>query len=214
MENWAKAVGMQGYLRRKILHAKEMYKRLESLPFLDASMIRTLSVSDFRLTYATMRRLLSQASSTSTSHGAISDESKNSSRQEKSLSFGSLLEDGTFFEAYSAGVHPHAGFQLWHISDLTLPLTEEMAKHLAEPDCFNFYSSDIELVSSETRGNFLRHLMAAIPVDKRLIIRCRIQHYGCGLQALMRHLHHYQLQSATSQIHPNIEVHPDYYSRF
>ena len=68
MENWAEAVSMQGHFGREILHAKEMHKRLEGLSFVNANMIRTLTVSDFRLTYATMERLLSQAGSASTVH--------------------------------------------------------------------------------------------------------------------------------------------------
>ena len=85
-----------------------------------------------------------------------------------------------------------------------------MAKHVGNVDCFTLYSGPIELVSSETCASLLGHLMGAIPVDKRLIIQCHIVNFGCGLQALMRHSHHYNLHSAISQIQPNIELYVDY----
>ena len=57
MENWAEAIGMQEIFRRKILYAKRMRTRLESLRFLNAKMMDMLSSTDFRLTFTTMQRL-------------------------------------------------------------------------------------------------------------------------------------------------------------
>ena len=165
---------MQGHFGKKILHAKEMYKRLEDLSFMDASIIRTLATSDFRLTYTTMERLLSQAGSISTVQGEILEETEDTSRQEKSSVLLVLQEDGTFTEVYSSGVQPHLDVKTRHISDFALPLTEKMAIHLAYVDCFILYNGCIKLISSEIHASLLRHLMAAIPVDKRLIIRCHI----------------------------------------
>ena len=201
---------MQGHFGRKILHSREIHKRLKGLSFLDSRMIHTLAASDFRLTYATMERLLSQAGSTTSVYAEILARTGDTSRQEKSSAFLGLQEDGTFTEVYSTGVQPHIDVQTRHISEFTLPLTQEMTKHLDDVDCFTLYSGHIESVSSETCGSLLRLLMTAIPADKRLIIRCHISHYGCALQALMRHCQHYRLQSARSQIYPNIEFHVDY----
>ena len=67
-------------------------------------------------------------------------------------------------------------FRMRHISDLTLPLTQEMAERLAEGDGFIFYSDSIDRVSSEVYANFLKHLMAAIAAEKffLLLVQWRI----------------------------------------
>ena len=80
MERWAEAIGMQELFQRKILHAKEMRKRLESLNFLNVRMLQTLSATDFRLTYRTLQRLTLQAGSPSKVHRANSDETDDASR--------------------------------------------------------------------------------------------------------------------------------------
>ena len=46
MECWAEAIGMQELFQSKILHAKEMRKRLESLKYLNVRMLQTLSATD------------------------------------------------------------------------------------------------------------------------------------------------------------------------
>ena len=96
-----------------------------------------------------------------------------------------------------------------HISDYTLPLTQEVARNFAEGEWFALYSEHTDIVSSEVCASLLKHLMAAIPADKFLIVHCPLENYESPLETLIRHCRHYQLQAtaAGGQMYPNLEIH-------
>ena len=60
---WAEASGMREQFRKKIRHAKQMHKSLESLELLNAAMIEKLAETDFRLTFSTIQRLIPKTES-------------------------------------------------------------------------------------------------------------------------------------------------------
>ena len=201
MEYWAEVIGMQELFQRKILHAKEMRKRLESLKYLNVRMLQTLSSNDFRLTYRTLQRLTWQAGSRSTVHRV------RSSRMKVYTDIVWLVEDGTFIEMRSVGRGNIEEMHQWHISDLTLPLTQDMAEYLAEGDSFNLYADFPNFVPSNILTSLLNHIMAAIPVDKLLFVWCPAEHSESQLETLMRHCRYYNLQEASGYMHPNLEIH-------
>ena len=186
---------MQELFQRKILHAKEMRKRLESLKYLNMRMLQTLSSTDFRLTYRTLQRLTWQAGSPSNVHRV------SSSRMKIFTDFLWLVEDGTFIEMRSVGRENIEEMHQWHISDLNQPLTQ------AKGDCFNIHSDFPNFIPSNIPASLLNHLMAAIPADKILFVWCPAEHSESQLETLIRHCRHYKLQEAKGQMHPNLEIH-------
>ena len=129
MQNWAVAVGMEEQLRGKILYAKRMLTRLESLEFLNASMIETLAETDFRLTFRTMQRLIQQTRSRS---NVFLDENDDTTTTEVCFKLSGLGEDEILIEVLPINEDEPQEFHRRHISDLTQPLTQEMARHFDE----------------------------------------------------------------------------------
>ena len=207
MEHWAEAMGMQEIFQKKNLHAKQMRKHLESLKFLNVRMIKTLSETDFRLTYRTLQQLTLQAGSPSKLHGVNLNKIDDALTRKVSIGIFGMLEDGTFLEVSSPGLEAFQDVHVRHISDLTQPLTKEMARHLAEGDCFNLLSDFPDFAASKIHTSFLKHLMGAIPSDKLLFVWCPADISESPLKTLIRHCRYYKLQEVTSQMHPNLEIH-------
>ena len=207
MEHWAEAIGMQELFQRKILHAKEMRKRLESLEFLNVEMLQILSATEFKLTYRTLQLLTLQAGPPSKLQSETPDETDGASRMKVYTDIVWLDEDGTFMEMRSGGSEDIEEVHERHISDLTLPLTQDMAEYLAEGDSFNLYIDFPNFVPSNILRSLLNHLMAAIPADKLLFVWCPAEHSESPLEALIRHCRYHKLQEAKGQMHPNLEIH-------
>ena len=117
MGNWVEAVGMREQFMRKILHAKQMHKHLESLQFPNASMIETLATTDFRLTFRTMQRLIPQKGSSSKGYVENLDESENRSLKEVAFDFMWLVKGETFHEVRSTSEELFQDLQVRYISD-------------------------------------------------------------------------------------------------
>ena len=207
MENWAEAIGMQELFQGKILQAKQMRTRLQNLNFLNVRMFQTLSASDFRLTYRTLEQLTLLAASPSKFYRLNSDQTDGASRRKVVFDFAGLDEDGKFIERRSAKLEHIKEVHVRHISDLTQPLTQEMARHLAEGDCFNLFSEFPDFNVSNIHTRLLKHLMAAIPADKPLFVWCLPEYSESPLEALIRCYRCYKLQVATGHMHPNLEIH-------
>ena len=96
-----------------------------------------------------------------------------------------------------------------HMSDLTLPLTQEMAERLAEGDRFVLYIDTTDRVSSEVYASFLKHLMAAIPAEKFLFVACSMEDFVSRLENPIRHCRHCQLQAVAGAgpMCSNLEIH-------
>ena len=207
MENWAEAISMQRQFRRKIFKAKHMHKSLECLSFLNARMIETLAATDFRLTFRTMHRLSQQAESRSKLDADNLVKSEDTSLPKVCIEFTELDEHGVFLEYRFTRRREFEGVYWRHISNLTQPLTEEMARNFAEGDWFVLYSSYVNIVSSEVSASFLKDLMAAIPAEKFLFVNCPIDYPESPLETLLRHCRRYQLQATPGHMYPNLEFH-------
>ena len=172
-------------------------------------MIETLAATDFRLTFRTMHRLSKQAESCSKLDADNLLKSEDTSLPKVYIEFTALDEHGVFLEYRFASGRGFQGVYRRHISDLTQPLTEEMARTFAEGDRFLLYSITIDIVSSEVYASLLKHLMAAIPAEKFLFVYCSMDNSESPLETLIRHCRHYQLQvtAATGQMCPNLEIH-------
>ena len=160
-----------------------MLSRLENLRFLNANMIETLATTDFRLTFRTMQRLIPQAESRSKWY-EILDESEDTPI-EVYFEFTQLEVDEGFFGLRFTSDEEFPNLHRKHISDLTLPLTQEMAELLAERDWFVLYIDTIDRVSPEVYASFLKHLMAAIPADKYLFVLCPMANFESPLETLI-----------------------------
>ena len=120
-----------------------------------------------------------------------------------------LEEDEAFLEVRYTGEGEFQDDDERFISDLTLPLPQEIARTFAEGDWFVLHSEHIGTVSSEVHASLLKHLMAAIPAEKFLIVHCPMDNFESPLETLIRHCRHYQLQAtaAGGQMYPNLEIH-------
>ena len=172
-------------------------------------MIETLATTNFSLTFRTMKRLIPQAESRSKWHEDNLDESENTLIQKVCGGFTGLKEDRRFLDMRSASDGQYPDFRMRHISDLTLPLTREMAERLAEGDGFIFHSDSIDRVSSEVYASFLKHLMAAISAEKFLFVACPLEDFESRLEILIHHCRHCQLQAVAGagQMRSNLEIH-------
>ena len=186
-----------------------MHKLVESLEFLNARMIETLAATGFRLTFRTMHRLSKQAESSSKASVENLDKGKNTSIQKVYFEFKLLQEDELFLEVRFTSEGEYQDDHERHISDLTQPLTQEMARNFAEGAWFVLLSDHINFVSSKVYASLLKHLMAAIPAEKFLLIYCLMNNFESTLETLVRHCRNYQLQAAVAagQIHSNLELH-------
>ena len=101
MENWAEAVGMREQFKGKILHAKQMQKRLERLLFLNVMMMETLAANDFALTFRTMQRLIPQARTPSKWYVENFDENRDTSTEKNFFEFMLMGEAEKFIEVRS-----------------------------------------------------------------------------------------------------------------
>ena len=207
MERWAEAIGMKELFQSKILHAKEMRMRLESVKYLNVRMLQTLSANDFILTYRTLQQLTLQAGSPSKLDSVNSVRTNDASRMKVFIDFLRLDEDGTFIEMRSARTEDVEEVHERHISDLTQPLTQEMARHLAEGDCFTLLGDFPNFLAPNIHTTLLKNLMSAIPAEKPLFVWCPMDYSESPLQTLIRHCRYYKLQEATGYIHPNLEIH-------
>ena len=117
MENWAEAVGMREHFRRRILQAKQMQRRLESLQFLNSKMMETLAANDFTLTFRTMQRLIQQAGFPSSWYVANLDENRYTSIQKICFEFFLMGEAEKFIEVRSTSEHKFQDFKVGHISN-------------------------------------------------------------------------------------------------
>ena len=119
------------------------------------------------------------------------------------IDFLRVLEDGTFLEVRSPGKESFQDMHVRHISGLT---RQEMARHLAEGDCFTLFSDYIHFVSSNIHASLLKRLMAVIPADKCFFIWCPVENSESTLKTLIRYCRHFKLQAGTGEIHPNLEI--------
>ena len=97
------------------------------------------------------------------------------------IDFLRVLEDGTFLEVRSPGKESFQDMHVRHISDLT---RQEMARHLAEGDCFTPFRDYIHFVSSNIHASLLKRLMAVIPADKCFFIWCPVENSESTLKTL------------------------------
>ena len=169
-----------------MLYAKRMHTRLESLRFLNAKLIDMLASTDFRLTFTTMQRRNPYIGSRSNWHEQNLDESEDTSIQKVYFEYRWLSEDGLFPEVRSTGEQEFQNYQVKHISDLTQPLTQEMARNFAVVGRLVLYSDHIDIVSSEVYGSLLKHLMAAIPAEKFLFVHCNTDNFERPLETLIQ----------------------------
>ena len=123
---------------------------------------------------------------------------------EVSFEFMGLGEDEILIEVRSTSDDEPQEFKRRHISDLTQPLTQEMARHFDEGNWFVLHSDLIDTVSSELYVSLLNHLMTA---NKFLFVLCPVMNFESTLETLIRHCRHYQLQAPAGQMYSNVEIH-------
>ena len=166
--------------------------------------METLASNDFTLTFRTMQRLIPQARTPSKWYVENLDENRDTSTEKIFFEFMLMGEAEKFIEVRSTREEE---FKVRHISELTQPLTQEMARHFNEGDWFILHSDHIGVYSSGLYASLSKRLMAAIPADKFLFIFCLVKESESPLETLIRHCHRYQLQESARQMHSNLEIH-------
>lgn len=215
MKNLAKALALKRTFKRKIRYAEFMHAYLIRSHILDSYMIRTLSESDYKLTFSVMRRLFTYLRSKHSVHVSCSCQNNETGDFDGQVAY--LMTERIFRDEirpadyfyYYICVKGDMETEVYRceIDEWVMPLTKEMFEMIEDTTTFLFYSDTDRRGVSKKCARLFQHLLAAIPKDKRLIICCFNARHESTLTTLMHHLHLYKQLLDGGEVPRNVEFH-------